>query len=316
MIAATSTANDTRNESSTIIGPASSSSSGAVTASGTAAIVVNNVTGDQYNYPTTYIFNTPQNIPAGPSSSSGITPSTSFNDAPLGLFSAHFTGRQDELAQMMNALKVVRGDVPTRFGLYAGPGVGKTQLTLALAKESFAHGRYKCIFWITATTVEKLYQGFSKLLHLVGHPDHSASDELVRLTSARRWLEDFTSGKWLLVLDNVVRETVEFLREHLPRKNNHGNILFTTRTKNVATALANASGEQHEILELRMPNKEDATRLLLGHFMDGEIDGDESKVIEIVKCVGFLPLAIAQAAAYIRETGSTLDGLLSIYNSE
>ena len=217
---------------------------------------------------------------------------------------------------MMRAFKVVRGDMPTRFTLYAGPGVGKTQLTLALAKESFTQGLYKCIFWIPATTIEKLYQGFSKVLLLVGHPDRSEAEEMVKLTAARRWLEDFSSGNWLLVLDNVVQDTVDFLREHLPRKNNHGNILFTTRTKDVATALAHASGEKHEVLELRIPDEEDAARLLLGHFEDGEIDGDENKAKEIVRCVGCLPLAIAQVAAYMKGTGSTLDSLLTLYKGE
>src|SRR2546425_7016074 len=87
---------NSRDESSAIIAPASSSGA-MITATANAVSVVtsNTVSGDQYNYQTTYIFNP---LPAGTSSSSGITPSTSFNDAPLGLFSAHFTGRQDELA--------------------------------------------------------------------------------------------------------------------------------------------------------------------------------------------------------------------------
>ena len=47
-----------------------------------------------------------------------------------------------------------------------------------------------------------LHQGFSS------HPDRSSTDDSARLTAARRWLEDFDSGRWLIT-DNMARETVD-----------------------------------------------------------------------------------------------------------
>jgi hypothetical protein len=276
----------------------------------------NNVGRDQYNNNNNYAFHFHQNAIAGPGSSNATSPPTSFNDTPLGFLSAHFTGRQDELAHITKSLDVVHGDIPTSCVVYGDHGVGKTQLTFMLTKTAFAQGRYTCIFWIPATTIEKLHQGFSRLLHLVAHPERSNPDGDVRLTVARRWLEDFVSGRWLLVFDNVARDTVDFLREHLPRKNNHGNILLTTRTKSVATALANALGEHHDILELRIPDVKAAVHLLLGHFEDSEIDVNSSQLREIVSLLGCLPLAIAQIAAYVRETENTFDNLLAILKSD
>ena len=134
--------------------------------------------------------------------------------------------------------------------------------------------------------------------------------------AVRRWLEDFNSGRWLLVIDNVSRETVDFLREHLPRKNGRGNILFTTRTEDVAKALIQVAGERHGVVELRIPDVKDAARLFLKHLGDHETAANESKVREVVKGIGHLPLAIAQAASYMTETGSSLDDMLSLFRSE
>jgi hypothetical protein len=40
------------------------------------------------------------------------------------------------------------------------------------------------------------------------------------------------------------------------------------------------------------------------------------KVEEVVRCVGFLPLAIAQAASFMMEAHKTLDDLLDLYRGE
>ena len=195
-------------------------------------------------------------------------------------------------------------------------GVGKSQVSNALAKELYNNGRYTNVFWMQATTIEKLRQGFSRLLKLVSHPACSSTDDETRLMAVRRWLEDFNSGRWLLVVDNVARETVDFLREHLPRKNGRGNVLFSTRTEDVAKALTHVAGERHGVVELRIPNVEDAAKLFLKHLGDHETAANDSKIQEVVKGIGRLPLAIAQAASYMIETGSSLDDMLLLFSSE
>ena len=253
---------------------------------------------------------------AGPSSLKNVAQCPCFNDAPLDLLSVNFTGREQEIALIIEFLDIVYGDVPTRCALHGMHGVGKSQVSNALAKELYDQGRYTNVFWMQATTIEKLHQGFSKLLYLVSHPDHSSTDDGIRLTAARRWLEEPDSGKWLLVIDNVARETIDFLREHLPRKNARGNILFTTRTKDVAKALTQVAGRQHGIVDLRIPDVEDAAKLFLKHLSDPEAPTDASKVQELVKGIGCLPLAVAQAASYMTETRSSLDDMLELFKSQ
>jgi hypothetical protein len=242
-----------------------------------------------------------------------------FNDAPIDLLSVHFTGRENQLDLISNAFKrrLVGddSDIPRRCALYVNQGVGKSQLMYRWAKWTFDRGRNSYVFWISATTVEKLDQGFSKLLHLVQHPDRSHPDQNVRLTAARRWLEGVDSGDWLVVLDNVFPETLGFLREHLPRKNGRGSILFTTRTKDVAMALACAGGERHCVVEVPILDVAEAVKLFQGHFDEGEMDAPLVEIEEMMKALGCLPLAVSHAAAYMKASGSSVKDMLEVYGS-
>jgi hypothetical protein len=170
--------------------------------------------------------------------------------------------------------------------------------------------------WISATTVEKLFQGLCRLLRFVNHPDKSHPDQNARLEAARRWLEEIDSGNWLLVFDNVFPETVDFLRQHLPRVNGRGTILFTTRTRAVANAVTSTAGERHEVIEVPLLDVKEAVELFCGHFNPGKVDPLSAKVEAIVKAVGCLSLAISHAAAYMDQSRISLDDMLELYQSE
>jgi hypothetical protein len=274
----------------------------------------NNVGRDQYNI--THIHQIVG--PPHPNSSSVPPPrQPPFNDAPVDNISIHFTGRKRELALIAKAFERRRdSDIPLRCALHGNQGVGKSQLTYSWAKSTFARKENAYIMWISATTVEKLFQGFCRLLRFVNHPDQSHPDQNARLEAARRWLEDVDTGNWLLVFDNVFPETLEFLRQHLPRVNGRGTILFTTRTRDVAVAVTSTAGEQHEVVEVPLLNVKEGVELFCGHFDAGMVDLLSVKVEAIVKAVGGLPLAISHAAAYMNESRSSLDDMLELYRSK
>jgi NB-ARC domain len=274
----------------------------------------NYVTGDQSNSNYNY------NIRIESSSSGQAPTPPSFTEAPIDLLSVHFTGREEELADIARKLKVVHGNVPTRCAIFGMHGIGKTQLALRFASDSFDQHQYTHIFWMSGTTIEKLNQGFTDLLTLVAHPDRAnLGDQRAKLTAARRWLEDAISINWLLVLDNVDATVLSFLQEHLPRKNQQGKILVTTRTADVATALVRTAGKQHHTIEIGLPKVEDATRLF---FVESNIDITaattltKSKAEDVVKFVGRLPLAISHTASFMKQTQKSLDELLLLFHSE
>ena len=258
-------------------------------------------------------------------SSNQQPPALSFNDSPIDLLSPHFTGREDELDDIGNGLSSSNSNGPTRYALHGMPGVGKTQLTLQFAQLSYNQQRYALVFWISGTTVEKLNQGFAKVLTLVGHPDYSNSDQNIRLTSARRWLEEANMNgpgpsNWLLILDNINMDTVSFLREHLPRKNASGNILFTARTRDVAKAVTTVAGQPlHRVFELLVPNLEHATKQLLKEAGINSTDpasGPINSAEALVKCIGRLPLAISHAASFSKQSQNSLNDVLGLYQSK
>jgi tetratricopeptide (TPR) repeat protein len=268
----------------------------------------NQVGGDQINVNNYY------QVPSA-SSSTQRPHLRPFIDAPVDILSIHFTGRKEELQHIKEIFDADSGDVPIRCVIHGMHGIGKSQLALYFAKSAFKQGRYPCVLWISATTVEKLQRGIIKLLDLVDHKDLSHLDQDTRLTATRRWLEE-CDANWLLILDNVELDALEFLQEHLPRQNKRGNILFTTRTENLANTLASSAGQQHRVLELHSPGVQDAVKLLLRHVKRDADDAITSTAQDIARCVGCLPLAIAQAGSFVKETGTSLDKMLNLYKSE
>jgi hypothetical protein len=210
-----------------------------------------------------------------------------------------------------------RRNNPRRCALFGNQGVAKSQLTYLWAKSTFAANENTLyIMWISATTIEKLFQGFCRLLRFVNHPDQSHPDQNARLEAARRWLEEADTGNWLLIFDNVFPDTVDFLRQHLPRVNGRGTILFTTRTRDVAIAVTSSAGERHEVMEVPLLNVKEGVELFCGHFEAGKVDPLSAKAEAIIKAVGCLPLAISHAASYMDQSRSSLDDMLELYQSK
>jgi hypothetical protein len=175
---------------------------------------------------------------------------------------------------------------------------------------------------MSAATTDKIIEGMAKILDIVGHPERTRSEHSAKLTAARIWLEDPQPSdgiRWLLILDNVDMSALEFLCEHLPQRNGNGNILFTTRAADVADALVRSPGGRHSTLELRVLDLVDTTNIF---FTSAGIDANtvtptqRSQTEELIQTLGSLPLAVVQAASYMKQTTQTFDALLQISKSE
>ncbi|KAF7969716.1 hypothetical protein HWV62_26118 [Athelia sp. TMB] len=229
-----------------------------------------------------------------------------FNRAPTARISPYFAGREKELARISTSLAHSSNDEPPRFVVYGMPGLGKSQLALQFSKSWFASHDAShedaCVFWISATTMEKLSEGLTRILHLVHDETRDHPDQAVRLMNARRWLEEFPRP-WLLILDDATPDVIPFLREHLPRFRVNGcsAILFTTRTCQVAEDIANPNDQNYHILELGTLSVDQSATLLLNKAgrktSSACLKGDAEK---LVKKLGCLPLAVDQAGAYMK----------------
>jgi hypothetical protein len=261
---------------------------------------------------TVSLFATSENRPFKPFTSS-------FNDAPVDLLPIHFMERERELGLVRNAHQVSEENAPARCAIWGIPGVGKTQLAIRYTKIFLEDATVSAVFWMSCSNLEKLHQGFSKLLNLIDHPDQFKPEQNARVVAARRWLEQpEVSGilRWLLVLDNVDISTIDFLRENLPRQGKHGRILITTRTEAVAHAVCKASGRLQLSLELEPPAVENAITFFLisvGVSENSMSSVSRRQVTDLIKFLGCLPFAIEHAASFMTQSSQTIDGFTRLY---
>jgi tetratricopeptide (TPR) repeat protein len=220
----------------------------------------------------------------------------------------HFTGRERLIAAVRDELnKSTLRAWSHRIALYGLGGVGKTQLALEYAY-TFKQD-YNGVYWISAVSQATLFSGFqeiAKQTRCVAKPENLKPSALAE--QVLRWLNE--EENWLLVFDNL--DDVAVVDGYLPDIS-RGHTLITTRNQHYDQIPA-------EGMEVGILESEDAVNLLLIRCkvaVDGADGPDEQGVMEvaseIVKELGFLPLAVEQAAGYIREASKDIFKFLPSY---
>ena len=189
----------------------------------------------------------------------------------------HFSNREEILENLQAGFAA--GD---RMQYLTGmSGIGKTQIALEFA---FRHeGDYDHIFWVnteTETTLLESYQQFSSALQLLSIPKEKQTGERI-IQSVLQWLD--THESWLIVFDNAAD-----IASDSPwwPKCNHGHCLITTQKSDLPV------GKKHIIVEF-LP--EEAVHFLKKRTGKQELDS----MAAVAKRLGYHPLALEQAAAYI-----------------
>ncbi|KAL2813522.1 hypothetical protein BJX63DRAFT_214835 [Aspergillus granulosus] len=241
-----------------------------------------------------------------------------FIQGPFDLVSRTFIGRREEMRTLNEWLKSSVDDPVARYLIHGMPGVGKSQLSLQLAKSAFDSKHVGYVLWMSASTVEKVNQGLTSLANTIGGFDLFPSEQSSAISVARYWLQhshESTPERWLIVFDNVDLETSEYLRKILPDTHPGGAMILTSRYDNIAANFTSPK-QQKQIQALHMmPFAEDeAAELLLCIAGTNETTNEitDSKVKQLVNLVGRLPLAIDQAGAFMR-LGYDAQDLLRLY---
>ena len=200
---------------------------------------------------------------------------------------AVFVGRDSALAQIDQALSGDQPQVVIGQVIHGLGGVGKTELALQYA---IARGdRYRLRWWITAESAEQIHAGLTKLAERLHPPTALALTREQAADWAQGWLQTHTG--WLLVLDNV--EDPAHVRDLLGQLRS-GHILITTRRRAIWP-----EGIQPILLEVL--DAPAAADLIIA--LSGRKGTEDRPAIEAIAAeLGYLPLALEQAGAYIRET--------------
>lgn len=182
------------------------------------------------------------------------------------------------------------------------------------------------IFWVHASNSARFTEGYYEIARELALPDIDNPDIDV-LHLVLKWLNNDGNGPWLLVLDNADDIETFFgssrhassgqdcqpptaLVSYLPQRSK-GAMIITTRDRRIGDRLA-MKGKPIVVLPFEV---EDARHLLQKTIREDELNDEES--IALLEALDFLPLAITQAAAYIRENGvSLVDYLESLRASD
>jgi tetratricopeptide (TPR) repeat protein len=168
------------------------------------------------------------------------------------------------------------------------------------------------VFWAHASNTARLEQSFREIADQVkvrGRTDPRA--DVFKLV--HDWLRDAKNGPWLLVLDNADDAAVlsptddssklssgggNGLQQHLSRylpSSSYGSVLVTSRTKRAAMQVV----EDSDIIQIE-PMHDTAARALLRKKLR-DVEEEDNSVAELATSLDNMPLALVQAAAYIRE---------------
>ncbi|MFE0022967.1 FxSxx-COOH system tetratricopeptide repeat protein [Amycolatopsis sp. NPDC059021] len=214
---------------------------------------------------------------------------------------------QDRVGSRLLAQTLDRGGAavlssggPVRAGVVSGlGGVGKTQLAVDYAEQLWAAGEVDVWVWVTAGSREAIVSSYARLAidltGIVDHdPEHGAQRLLERLAT--------TPVRWLVVLDDL--QSPEDLRGLWPPATATGRVVVTTRRHDAALR-----GPGRQVIEIGVFTPDEAHGYLRGALAgrprspDGTDDRGELE--EVARELGFLPLALAQAAAYMLDRNLT-----------
>ncbi|ERT02856.1 hypothetical protein HMPREF1624_01159 [Sporothrix schenckii ATCC 58251] len=228
--------------------------------------------------------------------------------------SDHFVDRLSDTAELEQCL------LPRRlrfrheqqrkiFVLHGLGGIGKTQLAADFARRHRA--TFSSVFWLDGRSEDRLRQSLASCANRIPHgqiPDRSwksvpsSEDDLnVAVTDVLGWLARPDNVDWLLIFDNVDQDheqggtTSAFdVRRYLP--SDHGSVLITTRLSQLEQL-----GNTKHTKQLKKVD-EDLSKAIFEQWYGGELVLDTAGR-ELLGLLDGLPLALAQAAAYCRETG-------------
>ena len=228
----------------------------------------------------------------------------------------YFTGRDAFIKQLFNKF---RDPSPARYhgrlALYGLGGIGKTQVALEFIYRY--QSSYSRIYWISAVSQKSLLDGYEKIAKRaeINIPPDSKPIEIAdRVLS---WLRK--TQNWLLVIDNL--DDIDVLSTRnlniqnivgtlLPQPGPQQHTLITTRNCHAdnipAQSVEVSLFDRSESIELlaslsNIPVLSEAT----------ELESAEKIVYEL----GYLPLAIVQAAAYIKEVTKSFGSFLEQYHT-
>jgi tetratricopeptide (TPR) repeat protein len=231
----------------------------------------------------------------------------SINNLPFAALGNDFKGREGEMESLGKALH--EGDtaaVTQPIGIQGLGGIGKTRLVVEYAwrhLEDHSH-----VLFVRADSDSSLRANLARLTHhdLLNIAQAEEQGEEERCQAVIHWLK--SNAGWLLILDNAdTEEAVKAVNDLLPRIADEGATIITSRYRRWGKSMSR--------LDLGVFNREEAVQFLLDHTKGfrPESPDDEKDAQRLADLFDRLPLAMEQAAAYVRVHGISLGSYLDTW---
>jgi hypothetical protein len=146
----------------------------------------------------------------------------------------------------------------------------------------------------------------------IGRIIHPIDDALISsqadlMIATKDWLESVQSGEWLLIIDGAndcTPEYMGYIEQFIPHK--RGIVVFTSTTKQIISTV----GSPDYAVEIEPMNFTDAQELF--RKVSGIAPGDEKTMEKLLEHLEYLPLAITQAASYVRTREISIERYLEM----
>ncbi|MGO9566026.1 MAG: FxSxx-COOH system tetratricopeptide repeat protein [Desulfomonilaceae bacterium] len=208
----------------------------------------------------------------------------------------NFKGREKiltDLHEMLTSGKAAALTQPTAIcGL---GGVGKTQVAIEYA---YRHKPdYPVIWWVRAENPAQMTSDYATLAKALDLPLQDDADQSLIVTAVREWL--CRNDGWLLIFDNA--EPQEDIRGLIPETKS-GHVILTSRNPNWL-----GIGAEPFSVDVLPPDK--SIELLLSR------SGQEDRAAagELAEKLGYLPLALEQAGAFMEATTTAVGEYLVLF---
>jgi len=209
-----------------------------------------------------------------------------------------FTGRKELLDKIRLTFEENKEPIALTQAIAGMGGIGKTQTALEFAYRNVDH--YQCIFWVNAETPNNILSSFQEFAEKNEDLKVEMKEAEAIVKEALNWMEK--NDNWLMIYDNVENE--KSLEPYLPvRTGARQHILITSRNKML---------KKYFRVDINVFTEQEACDFIYRYT---EKTADKH-FKELAKMMGYLPLALDQAGAYLFETKKSYTDYLNRYKEK
>ena len=212
-----------------------------------------------------------------------------------------FTGREEMLASLRERVES-SGHAGLTQALSGLGGIGKTHTAIEYAYRY--RDEYRAIFWVSADTEITAKESLVDISEILGLVDLDHTDHNRAVAAVKQWCDN--NPRWLLIFDNA--DHPQLIKPFLPLAP-QGHILLTSRAH-----VLDSVGVATPLDVVEMP-ADDAVAFLFARTGRSATAGESEAAFALAAELGYLPLALEQAAAFVTANDTSFGDYLTSFRN-